>query len=87
MQKGSHQTRKPHSLRTQQRATNHQPPTKPVHLQPPPERGNHRVLDTQQANQQPYRQRSTHEQPDRHAHPVLALNQPTPNRKDQPDAP
>lgn len=36
MQKGSHQTRKPHSLRTQQRATDHQPPPDPFHPQPPP---------------------------------------------------
>ena len=28
-----------------------------------------------------HRQRSTHEQPDRHAHPALALNQPTPHRR------
>ncbi len=86
-QKGSHQTRKPHSLRTQQRATHHQPPTRPVPPAQPPRREATRSTRHPADNQKHYRQRSTHEQPDRHAHPALALNQPTPNRTDQPDAP
>lgn len=59
------------------------PPTTPRPV-PPHTVG---VLDTRPQPAASHRQRSTHEQPDRHAHPALALDQPTPNRTDQPDAP